>query len=299
MTVMNASEEAYYRMQSEIYRMQETLLNASKEQGAESQNTKATSLSAETKKGAEGITKKDDYEVNSIQVLEYVEEHYAQQRREIGILKYDPLREGCFEEAEGGEEQLPKETLPFPYDVQQKLMPPPFLPRLSNKDINAIVTVVIKSEDLLHAREKNGNIRIQNRELWGVDIYSCDSDPLLALVHCGAIDLRSDMDLVKGMQQRELRRTPGNINNQDNVISTLVPDGTGNQGYLPFDVTIQLLMFPPLRRYPSLERNGFVSREWDGWHDGLSYGIHAIRFQPRDTSVKDVAAEEQVAHLRW
>ncbi|AMD19943.1 HCL208Wp [Eremothecium sinecaudum] len=257
MTVEYAQEGGYQRTQSVIYQMQETLLNASKDgvNGTDDLQKLAATESSIT--------------VNSERVLSYVSKNYGFQRRNLGTLRYSPLRQGRFEGSEK------KQELPFPYNYCRAFIPEPFLPRLGTSAINSIITVILTSEDLQIAIEKNQNIRFQNRELWGVDIYTCDSDPLLALVHCGALDF-------KGSSGTRKRRTPANLENPDNVVSLFDDKPPLHSKSMPgFDLEVQLLMLPPLQRYCSVERYGIKSRAWEVIHDGLSYGIYSIRVNPR------------------
>lgn len=203
--------------------------------------------------------------IDSKQVLQYVEKYYKERRRNLGTLRYDALRQGRFDGDSG------HISLPFPYDFRCREMPEPFIPRLGNGAINGLLSVLVKPEDLVAALERDENARVYNRELWGTDIYTCDSDPLLVLVHCGALGIDGS-----GVQ----RRTPANLANPDCVSTQLQKTdgdtGLDTRGLSGFDIILQLLFLPPLQSYFSSTRFGIQSRNWNTLHDGLSYGIYSI-----------------------
>lgn len=148
-----------------------------------------------------------------------------------------------------------------------------------------MVEVKISYEDLQSSVQVKDSPRTVNNEIWGTDIHTDDSDPILVLRHCGL-----SLDDVNGTC-----RTPANLHNSDNLLGTVPPAGT------PFDVEIQLLLLPPLQKYTSLRRYGITSRQWGNGgttpHDGLSYGIYSIKILTRDKSTDNVMEKDQEVNI--
>lgn len=266
--------EAYRQTQSQIYNLQETILNSAKHAGNTDKRS-AADLPKNLARAPETI------QVNSTHVLQYVIEKYGLAPKEnLGTLVYHPYLTGSFE-SEKCETRFPDD--PYAYSI-----PRPFLPALSEDCINKLITIQVAYEDLRDSFTTVSSPRAQNNEIWGCQIYTDDSEPLLVLKHCGFSI--SDFN--------GTARTPANLSNQDNVRGAVPPDGA------PFDLEIDLLVLPQLQQYPSVEKHGVASRSWGvdtpTPHDGLSYGIYAIRITARDTSTQNIAqTDQQQIELQW
>ena len=211
-------------------------------------------------------------------------------------------------------------TVPFPYDLERRVLPVPFLPEFPEESANSIITISIKYEDLMKSFNDSGDCpRTFNNEIWGCDVYTDDTDPILALRHCGFTCLDPPPltpTHFKGKASHKpstpapLRRTPVNQTNKDNVVGEIPKD---EHGLKPFDLDVDILLLPRLQQYFSVKRYGITSRHWgklttplkvDAYtvhlrmsmhvsleeniypietmaHDGLSYGIHKIVIKPR------------------
>lgn len=263
--------ETYKQTKDRILDVQETFVNSSELASTEKQSSEF--------KSKNNIRRNDDQvTVDSDPLLEYVERHYSSQRRDLGLLKYDSARTGCF----SGQQCL--ESLPFPYNFRSIELPRPFLPRLMDKDINALLTISIGSEFLVQL-DAGGNIRYENRELWGTDIYTDDSDILLALQHCG---------FLSSNKSNNIKLTPANVLKPNNISGTIPEHG------VEFDLEVQVLLLPPLNSYMSSTRNDITSREWIGTiHDGLSYGIYSIKITPREDSFDKISEAKKATAIQW
>lgn len=266
--------EAYRQTQSQIYNLQETILNSAKHSGsADERSARDFQIVADR----EPQTTK----VRSTQVLEYVLNKYGSAPREsLGTLMYHPYRSGSFENNDDE-----KRLLDDPFAVS---MPRPFLPALSEDSINKLITIRVFYEDLRDSFNHSNAPRAQNNEIWGCQVYTDDSEPLLVLRHCGL----SLADF------NGTSRTPANLDNQDFVQGAVPPDNA------PFDLEMDLLILPRLEQYASVEQYGVLSRSWGvdapTPHDGLSYGIYEIRIATRDTSTRNIdQSDQQQITLKW
>lgn len=286
---MSVSEQdpnrAYRETQSQIYKLQETLLNSArtKNKQEERQESNIHPLSND-KTSAYDIPN-----VNSQSVLAFTEEHYSRKLKNLGKLYYNRFKEGSFDEDSTSYSDRPN----FPYDLYDNTLPPPFLPAIGVQNINNIVTLNITYEDIQASFDNIESPRTRNNEIWGCDIYSDDSDPILVLRHCGF-----KIVVPSGGPFHKLRRTPVNMVNQDNV--------TGNLPLLkgtPFDLEVELLLLPTLQKYPSVKRFDVTSREWglEGTviHDGLSYGIYSIVIKQRLDRDKPHEPTGYIKNLKW
>lgn len=257
--------EEYRRTQSQIYGLQETILNSAKKSSGKSKSV--------TDKRRRGFH--EDTSVGCGKVLEYVTNKYGPPSTVLATLVYHPYHSGG----------PVAESLPaVPAEIQAPFslaMPRPFLPGFSEEHINQLVTIQVSYEDLRDSYRGTDAPRAQNNEIWGCNIYTDDSDPLLVLRHCG----------LSISDYNGPHRTPANAENTDNVQGTVPPADT------PFDLELDVLLLPPLQSYPGVKQFGVTSRAWGidtpTPHDGLSYGIYAIRIAPRDTSTRNIDSEHQ------
>ncbi|AGO12429.1 AaceriAER077Wp [[Ashbya] aceris (nom. inval.)] len=281
MTVTTAEgEDAHKRRQAEIYGMQETLLGT----------THTAGTAGAPERAQETVRDEQSAGVESRGLLELVEQHYAARRCSLGTIRYDAARAGQLTDGAGGA------AMPFPYEAGRQTVPQPLLPLLGTAAINRLVTVELSAEDLESALAAGENMRVRNRELWGVDVYTCDSDPLLALLHCGVLDAELS-GRSAGSARR--RRTPANLANPDCVTRGVSAAPSMRRGAYHFDVRAQLLMLPPLQRYASADRFGVQSREWTTLHDGLSYGLYEVTILLRDPTLRDVGGDDQITKVAW
>ncbi|EDO18710.1 hypothetical protein Kpol_1055p67 [Vanderwaltozyma polyspora DSM 70294] len=313
MTIYSA-DEVYRQNQSQIYNLQETILNSNKTAHMQQLKNKSNAVTKEnnTKRSSMNYSI-----VDSTSVLKFVEGNYSSQRKNLGHLCYDPFKTGHFQKNIHNFIELP-----YPYNHQDLSLPKPFLPELGNDSINSLITIKISYEDLcLNENSIQERPRFLNNEIWGCQIYSDDSDPVLALRHCGFLaghfpnsnNIHNNSNNVNSIA----KRTPGNLSNNDSVHGILPPDDT------PFDIELTIIMLPCLQYYPSVSQYGINSRQWgspneilmnnqeqdDSFfnfqsqitapHDGLSYAIYDINVITRDVTTKNInSSPDNVDNLK-
>ncbi|SCU97508.1 LAFA_0G11782g1_1 [Lachancea sp. 'fantastica'] len=302
MALSSDPNEAYRQTQFQIYNLQQTLLNSSKaaenkvnvqQQLLETNAYEAGKLAPYPNHGENiGITAAahTTTKVNSQPVLDLVRRKLGKPHRHLGRLRYDPWKVGRLESTTPENPQ--DSNFPSAVINTELLSPPPFLPAFGFANINALVTVDVRFEDLVNAQKSqlsSTNLRINNNELWGSQLYTDDSDPILALLH-SAVFTSSDVD---GQNILQELRTPANLENPQNVKGEIPPANT------PYDVKIDLLLLPPLQYYGSTVNGNIRSRSWNTSHDGISYGIYAIEVNPRDQSLQGVEPKDEIKAVNW
>ncbi|CCE61883.1 hypothetical protein TPHA_0B02110 [Tetrapisispora phaffii CBS 4417] len=303
---MDTNDE-YKRNQFQIYNLQETILNSTK---SAKHQLSSNSTNKENVLLDEIDEQNDDIVVDSTSVLKFVAEKYPRQENVICSMYYHPFRTGVLNEKRYFDNQLL-----FPYNIDQLGTPAPFLPPLGDAKINSLITIHILYEDLTN--KFNMNPRLDNNELWGCQIYTDDSDPILVLKHSGVL-----RDTTKTTDSHRdpalLNRTPGNLRNTDDVTDS--HSLLNNKDDIPYDIEMTILILPCLRVYSSVKRFGLTSRQWGedlsslsntseyenegspslpeleystaaqqplsmtATHDGLSYSIYSIKVVPRKTN---------------
>lgn len=267
MTDTSDHDKDYRKSQSQIYGLQDTIPNSTG-----SSRWKKEKIQDRGRISAGDATRMT---VNSKSVLEYAYSNFGEPKAVVGSFQYHAFKEARRE----------TESMPFPFDLYELSAPRPFLPGYGLDMINHLIEVKISYEDLQASIQLKDSPRTMNNEIWGTDIHTDDSDPILVLRHCGL----SPND-VNGTC-----RTPANLHNPDNIVGTVPPTGT------PFEVEVQLLLLPPLQKYSASRRYGISSRQWgDGVsvpHDGLSYGVYSIKILPRDKSTENVKEKDQKVNI--
>ena len=117
--------------------------------------------------------------------------------------------------------------------------------------------------------------------LWGVDIYTDDSDPLAAAIHAGWI--RGDWGEGVDASIIEFPNASGSAEGVSNPAATTSSASTisvrPTQPLIPpsgKDLHLTLLILPALKRYASQVRHGIKSRAWGDTHDGMSFRIEKM-----------------------
>lgn len=270
-TYFNASDmahvhdrnEAYRQTQSQIYGLQDTILNSTRA-------AKARSSKQDTHKAVE---------VSSKSVLEYMESKYGTPKKILATFQYHSFKEANAEHT----------ILPYPFDLYKLAMPRPFLPGYSSDKVNCLVNVKITYEDLKNSFEGRDSPRSSNNEIWGCGIYTDDSDPVLVLRHCG---LSTNDD--NGSQ-----RTPANLHHTDDVSGTVPPAGTPFDVETQLLLMPPLQGYTSLRQFGILSRP-WEPQTGALVHDGLSYGVYKIKVTPRDTSIANVNYKDrEIDTSKW
>ena len=146
------------------------------------------------------------------------------------------------------------------------------------KSANCTYTIRVPRQWLRHPEREA--IRAE-RFLWGVGIYTDDSDPVAAAMHSGFIQTAFGETVdVSSVDEVSKIYDPVIDGGQENVPEapmSIPPDK---------DLHITLLVLPPLERYQGRGRFGLVSRSWgerDGEtkgavHDGVSFTVLNAKF---------------------
>uniref|UniRef100_A0A061S8E9 Histone-deactylase complex 1 n=1 Tax=Tetraselmis sp. GSL018 TaxID=582737 RepID=A0A061S8E9_9CHLO len=144
----------------------------------------------------------------------------------------------------------------------------------ATEETGRAVKVVVQAGAL----SKN-NAKVKARQLWGTDVYTCDSDVVAIIMHAG-------------FYSHLLANPPTSVSEAHVVVRTL----------------------PVQERYPSRWRNGIRSRSWCGGLDGCSIKVEgcwlvtktgtAVELQPAPEGVPGImptfmpTASERVMHTR-
>ncbi|KAM3163902.1 Transcriptional regulatory protein RXT3 [Lachancea thermotolerans] len=277
MAAITDMNEAYRQTQSQIYSLQQTILNSSRTHGQEPAPSRDQAGLHGGENGSGPHSGTPAAEVNSKPILELVAAHYAANRRHLGTLRYN-----AWSGAEARESVAQMEP---DLEYMRLIMPRPFLPEYQASDINCLVSIEVSYEDIAAmSQPHSSNLHVTNNELWGSDIYTDDSDILLVLRHCGVIPSSSPQFHA---------RTPANLADPDHVVGTIPPAPTA------YDLEVDILLLPPLQTYSSSLKNGLKSRSWYTCHDGLSYGIYSIEVKPRDTSTQNIPLQDCTKTTEW
>ena len=122
-----------------------------------------------------------------------------------------------------------------------------------------------------------------DRNLYGTDIYTDDSDPVAAAIHCGWIrgewPEEVDVSLLQTASSVEKERSHTGFlddemddQHQLSIMNVLPHYGPVRpKPYMDLHITLRVL--PPLQRYASSVRYGLKSRSWGSNHDGMSFEI--------------------------
>lgn len=156
------------------------------------------------------------------------------------------------------------------------------LPRFEGNE-NCTFTVKVMRAYLDHKSREEITIR---RAVWGIDIYTDDSDIIAACIHQGwfkgAWPAGVDEDLL-GLELTEDGAIPV-FQPLDEIWTKPPPSGPADVPKSR-DLNVNILILPLLDKYSSVTRFGMRSREWggkyDGYHsvhDGLSFMIQSIQW---------------------
>jgi hypothetical protein len=143
--------------------------------------------------------------------------------------------------------------------------------RFSADDDNCTLTIRVAREFLTdESREK----LCVDRYLFGTEVFTDDSDPLLAAIHSGWIrgawGPEVDVKLLD-LPPPPHKALPVPRAMTEVPVTPMLPPAN-------MDAHIEILALPPLTQYAPSVRFGVKSREWGGNHDGRSFMVVGVRW---------------------
>ncbi|ODQ79489.1 hypothetical protein BABINDRAFT_161886 [Babjeviella inositovora NRRL Y-12698] len=176
----------------------------------------------------------------------------------------------------------------------------PLLPVLSNY-LNCLIDIKIPYHYLLQKEEI-----WDRRQVWGTQIYTDDSDVLNILKHMGVFgSFNPYVDRIARAEETEeatcndflrldvLGAVRKSIQYNLNLKKALVKSGhvagdSINNNHVIGDLTVTLLVLPPLTAYHGRFQNGINSRLWtESPHNGMSIAVYGISFENLNESAAD------------
>lgn len=122
----------------------------------------------------------------------------------------------------------------------------------------------------------------EERNLWGTQVYTDDSDPIAVLIH----ESKIPVVLPEGVDIAQVTPAPAKKGEKALVVPKLQPMK---------DVLVDILILPGLVEYKGSTRNGLKSRSWaineGARHDGMSFMVMNVK-------VVDAGVAENVRSLR-
>jgi hypothetical protein len=114
------------------------------------------------------------------------------------------------------------------------------------------------------------------RNVWGTEVYSDDSDPIAAAIHSGWLRGEWPEDEVDASM---LEIGPeGSVAQEGSEVLTEPPSSGPVLPPPDMDLHITVLILPALQKYASSVAFGLKSRAWGENHDGMSYMIHKLEW---------------------
>lgn len=172
---------------------------------------------------------------------------------------------------------------------------PKQLPRFEGKE-NCTITIRIPR---FYLKDTEREKICSRRAIWGVDIYTDDSDPLAAAIHSGWIkgkwpagvdasmlELKNNTSIKKRSSSTERNKTTKSstiitaaTSTTNNIPSELIHTSPPPSPLSPMpskDLHLTLLILPTLQTYPTLTRHGIKSRPLLSPHSGMSFQIEKL-----------------------
>ena len=161
------------------------------------------------------------------------------------------------------------------------------LPLFEEKE-NCTYTIRVPRELLT---ERSREHVCAERQIWGTDVYTDDSDVLAAAIHSGWIRGAWGDDVDVSMLELSVPSPAGETANGE--AESLPKEGEKAEGDSALrepppegpvsppanrDAYITILILPPLERYSPCTWHGMRSRSWGDNHDGMSFKIHRIEW---------------------
>ena len=129
------------------------------------------------------------------------------------------------------------------------------------------------------------------RQVWGTDVYTDDSDVLAASIHAGWIrgawaedvdvsmlELNTSSAADPSLDGDHQPNGADAIDREPGATLSDPPLGGPVPPPLNRDAHITILVLPPLEKYAPCTWHGMRSRSWGDNHDGMSFKIHRIEW---------------------
>ncbi|CAN3475919.1 hypothetical protein DICA1_F05094 [Diutina catenulata] len=168
----------------------------------------------------------------------------------------------------------------------------PMIPPLSSAYVNFTLEIKIPRRFLerfqLELRQNK-----TNRDVWGGagGVYTDDSNVLGVLAHLGLFD--GELDLSEWNSRWKGLMLPNDPS------TTVAPDSEGADdtfddpmdetgANIPGDLSVELLLLPPLPAYHGYYAHGINTRTWtESTHNGLSYAVRNAKWESATTYLRD------------
>ncbi|KAI3406747.2 hypothetical protein KGF56_000352 [Candida oxycetoniae] len=172
----------------------------------------------------------------------------------------------------------------------------PCIPPLPLEYINSIIEVIIPFRHIIEFKQDFRNeIVSKERELWGgtSGIYTDDSDILHVLLHMGLFNDSVDLSQWNKTWTREDIIKPRYVMHSDNDDGSTSEEAKEKEQVdddVYGDLSVEILLLPPLPQYIGYFQNGINARSWNvakhndakqQEHSGLSYVVYNIRWLRR------------------
>ncbi|CAK9435630.1 uncharacterized protein LODBEIA_P03570 [Lodderomyces beijingensis] len=195
----------------------------------------------------------------------------------------------------------------------------PYLPPLSSEYVNSVVEIIIPFRHIVTFKQDLRNeIPQYRREVWGgaSGVYTDDSDILYALMHLGFFDEEEEeaaegeegnggkfdlsvwnpswdptVDLIKPI--RSFQRASSCSSDDEEEEEQNNGAGGADEGVYG-DLSVEILLLPPLPQYHGFCQHGINSRSWNvapekttNQHSGLSFAVYNVKWTTRGSYLQN------------
>lgn len=213
---------------------------------------------------------------------------YFPVRHNLGTIVYNPtttwttlqtsqlygLKSDLYDRFEEIKEQYAARLQDNP-DIETRYIPS--IPPLTQEYINSIIEVKIPYRHVSEHLVNMDNV-VRRRELWGgaSGVYTDDSDILSVLTHLGLFENKADLKT---------------WNPQWETKDLIRPLGGDDEDEVYGDLSVEVLLLPPLPQYHGYYAHGINSRTWAelNHHSGLSIAIHNIKWESCGAYLRDAS----------
>jgi hypothetical protein len=122
------------------------------------------------------------------------------------------------------------------------------------------------------------NENVYNRQVWGTDVYTDDSDIVAILYHCGILKSNDPFANFETLKTGINIDTNSIIKTRTEPVYAVQPDNTREN--ISDVLVVRLRVLPSLEKYIGCYRHCYNSRSWQGsvMHDGVSVSVETVRW---------------------